>query len=184
MSTFDQYFMALVPPPDVAEEIQTLKKYVSEKFHSKAALRSPPHLTLHMPFQWRTDRSQDLLDSLQNFANAHSRIDLVLENFGCFEPRVIFIHAKGSAQLLQLQNDLRIHTKTKLQLFNALYQDLPFHPHVTIAFRDLKKNEFFLAWKAFQEKKFYASFEVSALTLLKHDGQLWNIHQRFPMTGN
>ena len=48
-----QYFVALIPPSPVYEEAQALKEYFREKYNSKAALNSPPHITLHMPFFWK-----------------------------------------------------------------------------------------------------------------------------------
>ena len=48
-----RYFLAIIPPEKIEKEIYGLKELVADKFHSKAALRSPAHITLHMPFLWK-----------------------------------------------------------------------------------------------------------------------------------
>ena len=57
ISAIDRYFIALIPPEPLFTQIHQLKIYCSEAFGSKAALRSPPHLTLHMPFEWTSKKT-------------------------------------------------------------------------------------------------------------------------------
>lgn len=63
----------------------------------------------------------------------------------------------------------------ELNLFNADYKELAFHPHLTLAFRDLKKPEFYKAWEEFKDRKFNAGFVVNSISLLKHDGMQWQL---------
>jgi 2'-5' RNA ligase len=56
---------------------------------------------------------------------------------------------------------------------------MPFHPHITLAFRDLKKTMFEAAWNEFKEKSFQTSFVMNAIDLLKHDGKCWHPLHRF-----
>jgi 2'-5' RNA ligase len=58
---------------------------------------------------------------------------------------------------------------------------LPFHPHLTVAFRDLKKPNYQLAWEEFKSKNFQAEFIADKITLLKHTGKVWEIHQEFDL---
>jgi hypothetical protein len=44
------YFIAHVPEEPVFADLMALKTAVRDLYGSKAALRSPPHITLHMPF--------------------------------------------------------------------------------------------------------------------------------------
>ena len=175
------YFIALLPPTPLLEEIDVLKHHFKEAYGSKAALNSPPHLTLHMPFQWKEEKETKLIDALSSFSKGQHRFKIHLENFGCFEPRVIFITVRANPGLDLLQKNLHQFSKQKLNLFNARYKDLPFHPHVTLAFRDLKKQKFFSAWEEFKVKKFSHEFVPDKITLLKHDGQRWQTHCECPM---
>lgn len=171
-----QYFLAIIPPSPVYEEALELKNYFKSNYNSKASLNSPPHITLHMPFRWREDKEAELIDTLNEFKSGLRPFELQLLNFDCFPPRVIFIDVAANEQLNALQKKLLRFCKKELNLFNADYKDQPFHPHLTLAFRDLKKSMFAEAWEEFSSKSFSANFSVEQFTLLKHNGKLWQAH--------
>ena len=174
-----QYFIALVPPAPIYEEAMGLKHCFKDQYNSKASLNSPPHITLHMPFKWRADREDDLIESLGKFSTNQQSFNLELLNFSSFPPRVIFIEAVKSDALDALYKDLHRYCKKELNLFNAAYKDLAFHPHLTLAFRDLKKHLFIKAWEEFQQKKYNAEFVVDKISLLKHNCKVWEVIQDF-----
>jgi 2'-5' RNA ligase len=174
-----KYLIALIPPSPLVEEIQSLKHYFKETYQSKASLNSPPHITLHMPFEWKDTKEEMLIASLQTFVSGKIHFELQLLDFSCFAPRVIYLNVIESEPLHILQSDLHAFCKTKLNLFNARYRDMPFHPHITLAFRDLKKELFEKAWAEFKEKKFAGKFIIDKITLLKHDGKVWNPYADF-----
>lgn len=175
----DRYFLALVPPSPLFEECIALKEYVHSQYKSKAALRSPPHITLHMPFLWKTQNEDSLLADLQRMSQTLDVVDIEMNGFGCFAPKVIYIQITPSQPLLDLQRKVRKFCREELNLLNADYKEKPFHPHMTIAFRDLKKKVFPEAWTEFQNKSFEGRFTASQLSLLKHDGKRWNIFRTF-----
>ena len=53
--------------------------------------------------------------------------------------------------------------------------DRPFHPHVTIANRDIKPGDFIKAWDHFKRQHFDEQFEASAISLLKLNPGKWNV---------
>lgn len=169
----NKYFLAVIPPAPLNDTLHKLKVYFHETYQTKAALKSPPHLTLHMPFEWKTDKEDHLLDTLQSFAAGRTNFEITLTGFGAFAPRVIYAAVQDNEPLKTLQLDLHRFCKAELNLFNAQYQDQPFHPHFTLAFRDLKKPQFVKAWEEFRDKPFSAHFEVNRLVVLKHDGKVW-----------
>lgn len=176
------YFLAIVPPSPVYEAAMELKHYFKERYNSKASLNSPPHITLHMPFRWREEKEYDLVHRLTNFTFPVRPFRLQLENFGAFPPRVIFIDLLHSEPLATLQQELLRYCKRELNLFNANYKDQPFHPHLTLAFRDLKKPMFAEAWGEFEGREFSRAFQVSSIHLLKHNGKTWDNFQEIPFT--
>jgi len=177
------YFLGLILPSPYFEKAVNLKQYFSDQFNSKAALRSPPHITLHMPFKWNEEKEKVLISTIQVFAQAQSSINIEFNDFGCFRPRVIFVNVGKSEQLENLQRNLHRFSKQELNLFNANYKEFPFHPHVTVAFRDLKKANFTQAWQEFAEKKFEGEFTTNEISLLKHNGKEWEVYQRFLFGG-
>lgn len=183
------YFIALIPPAPVFEQASKLKEYFKETYKSKAALSSPPHITLHMPFRWKKEKEEKLITALGEHIKRYDPLKVCLDNFGVFEPRVVFINVVNSEALSMLQKGIERFCRRELNLLNANYRDLPFHPHLTLAFRDLKKDEFALAWNEFKTKEFKAEFIADRLALLRHDGERWEVLKEFTLessysTGN
>lgn len=175
------YFVAIVPPSPIYEEAFEQKVYFKTKYNSKASLNSPPHITLHMPFKWKESEEAELADQLQAFAKERSAITIQLKGFSSFPPKVIFINVEISTELKGLQKDLERHFKRELNLFNAKYKDLPFHPHLTLAFRDLKKPNYQKAWEEFVGKNYEATFLADKIALLKHSGAVWEVFREFEL---
>ena len=170
-----QYFIAIIPPSPVLEEAQRLKEYFRDNYRSRAALNSPPHITLHMPFFWKEDKEKKLVSRLGEFARRYGPIKVCLDNFSSFPPRVIFINVTESDALNEFQKQLHRFCKRELDIFNANWQDKPFHPHLTIAFRDLRKHEYRLAWEEFSKKEYKAEFMADKVAILKHNGKAWDV---------
>ena len=176
-----QYFVAIVPPSPIYEEALQQKEYFKVKYNSKASLNSPPHITLHMPFKWVEKNEDELVEELGRFALANTALTINLNGFSSFPPRVIFINIETTPELENLQKELHRHVKRKLNLFNANYKELPFHPHLTLAFRDLKKPNYQKAWEEFVNKNYQASFVADKITLLKHSGTVWEVFRHFKL---
>ena len=173
-----KYFIAIVIPEPFQTEIVAFKQLVKEKYNSKAALRSPAHITLHMPFEWKEEKEGALIDTLPQFSFKED-IMIELQNFSCFNQRVIFVDVIKNEQLVNLQNKLVNYVKKNLNLFNQSDDMRGFHPHVTIAFRDLKKQLFHEAFTYFKTQSYSASFKVNSFCLLKHTGKEWKEHKEF-----
>lgn len=174
----EKYFIAIVPPEPLLTEIQGIKKNIFEKYQTKGALRSPGHITLHMPFSFEESKEQKLISCLENFKFSQS-LFIELDNYACFEPRVIYINVKQQEGLTELQKQLVQHVKRNLQLFNQSDDKRGFHPHITVAFRDLKKQNFYVVWEEYKNKTLKASFECGSICLLKHMNERWEVYKEF-----
>ena len=172
-----RYFLAIIPPAAVEERVHKLKELVAEEFNSKAALRSPAHITLHMPFLWKEAKQDRLFHKLAH-ATSFSSFDLNLNGFAAFPPRSIYIKNEFSQPLIDFQKALAQICKLELNLFNATH-NRGYNPHTTIAFRDLKKDVFPKAWEYFKCQEFRAEFKVDSFWLLKHDGKRWLAYKEF-----
>jgi len=175
------YFVAIVPPSPIYEEAFEQKVYFKTKYNSKASLNSPPHITLHMPFKWVEKNEDEIVSHLTTFAHENASVAIKLNGFSSFPPRVIFINVEITPELERLQKNLTRYFKRQLNLFNANYKELPFHPHLTLAFRDLKKPNYQKAWEEFVSKNYQATFLASKIALLKHSGAVWEIFQEFDL---
>jgi len=175
------YFIAIIPPAPVYDEALNLKHHFKEYYQSKASLNSPPHITLHMPFEWKEEKEPELVKTFHQFSPGIKPFTLRLQGFGAFPPRVLFIDVVKNNILEELHLKLHQYCKKNLNVFNANYKDKGFHPHLTLAFRDLKKPMFAKAWEEFEHKRYSGEFEVENFVLLKHNGKIWEIFQEFPL---
>lgn len=161
-------------------EARTLKEHMRDRYRSSGALLSPPHITLHMPFEWEDRKFGRLSDGLTHLAGSLDPIEIVISGFGCFPPRVLFLSVEKSPALTDLQHKVRDFCRLEFHLLNDRFRDQPFHPHLTIGFRDLRKTEFHQAWEEFKDSTFNARFTVSEFVLLKHNGRSWDELRSYP----
>ncbi|MBP8034301.1 MAG: 2'-5' RNA ligase family protein [Bacteroidia bacterium] len=173
-----KYFIAIVPPEPLLSEIQNIKQSISDNYQSKGALRSPGHITLHMPFSFEEDKEHKLIDCLNEF-QFNTTFPISLNNYGCFEPRVVFISVDKQSELFDLQKQLVNHVKRNLNLFNQSDDMRGFHPHITIAFRDLKKPMFYKVWEEYKCKAFSENFICKSISVLKHQKDEWVVLKEF-----
>lgn len=171
----ERYFIAIVPPEPFLSETQSLRVYMSETYSNKASLNSPPHITLHMPFRWKEKKEQLLIDKLASFAKSLEPFSISLQNFAAFPPRVIYVDVLRNDGLVTLQKSLERFCKVEFQLFNANRLNQAYHPHLTVAFRDLKKDKFKDAWAEFSERNYSATFICTSITLLKQEDKQWHV---------
>ncbi len=174
----NKYFIAIVPPEPLLSEIRNIKKTIFENYDTKGALRSPGHITLHMPFSWEEKKEEKLISELSAF-KFEDTVSVQLKNYNCFEPRVVFIDVVKNKMLNELQLNLVKHAKQKLQLFNQSDDMRGFHPHVTIAFRDLKKPVFYKIWEEYSTKEFESEFTCKSICLLKQAEKEWEVYKEF-----
>lgn len=100
---------------------------------------------------------------------------MLLKDFDFFEPRVVFVDVVENENLNKLQSQVVDTCRKQLKLDNANYKDRPFHPHITIGFRDLKKPMFYKAKKEFENRRVTLEFEANKVSLLQHDGKRWYV---------
>lgn len=173
-----KYFLAIVVPDPAYQKIETIKQDLFTSHHLKGALRSPAHITLHRPFEWKEEKEQVLIAMLRTFSFRPAFV-INLNGFACFEPRVIFVNVDPSEEIKLLYTRLRTFCQKELLLQNEVNDERGFHPHVTVAFRDLKKPKFYELWTEYQYKPFAETFSYNGFALLKLEKK-WEIHARFP----
>jgi len=178
MKSSQLYFIAIIPPTEIEAEILQIKQYVWETYDSKAALRSPPHITLFMPFRYPVDKEELLIAKLEEFVRQFNPFKVQLENYGLFPPRVIFIDVHQNPKMEDIYFALDQWMKKQLKIVGKDNPYRGFTPHLTIAFRDLKKANFKIAWEYFEKRSFKKSFSAEGVCLLKHNGKFWEKHHQ------
>ncbi len=175
------YFIALLPPQDIQNYANEVKQYFADKYNSRHAQKSPPHITLQPPFQWSNTDELILESKLKEFASGRETILITLRNFAAFSPHVIYIDVVKSPQLMTLQAELMVYVESNLGIIDKAGKSREFAPHMTVAFKDLTKQNFKAAWSEFEKREVHFEFTADNLTLLQHDGTKWNIKREFAL---
>ena len=173
------YFIAVLPPEVLQREITAIKQQIAQRWGAQHALKSPPHLTLQPPFAWPDSKLGALKESLRKLAAAQTPFQVDLKHFGAFPPRVIYISPVANEALARLFQALIRQLEHDLG-FSDPRNRRPLRPHMTIAHRDLREEDFPEIWAFFKERTFERRFEVKALALLNHIQGKWVVDTTFP----
>jgi 2'-5' RNA ligase len=173
------YFLAILPAVEVSEEVTGFKEYLAVHFGARHALKSPPHITLFPPFRWPDAGLELLCAVLGDFAALRRPFELSVKDFNCFDERVLFVDVELCLELEALERALASFLEDSIGL--AKKQNFGFHPHMTIANRDLNERNFSMARDYFFAQCYRRTFSVESICCLKYDGNLWEVYRTFSM---
>ncbi|HMU46329.1 MAG TPA: 2'-5' RNA ligase family protein [Chitinophagaceae bacterium] len=147
---------------------------MKDHFGCQVALKSPAHITLIAPFWLKQKREDEMVKAISTFSAPVNKPKILLDGFSHFGRRVIFVAVKENPVLTELR-------KIVEQYFIKLFGDIikkeirEFHPHITIANRDLSPSVFVKSWKYFSDKIFTESFIANDISLLKLTDGKWTV---------
>ena len=176
------YYAAVVLPEDLNKQVLNWKIYMLEKYNCKVGLKSPAHITIIPPFWMEEEKENQFLSDIGRLSARIEPFMIETNNFSAFRLRTIFIAVKGNKQLSGLKeavdqffgNENPYHIKIETR---------PFHPHITIATRDLFKKDFNDAWSMFQQQTFEARWITKGLSVLRHNKKNWEVIFTSAFTG-
>lgn len=172
------YFIAVIPPNNICESITASRMDFADRFESKAALKTIPHITLKAPFKLTPPDQSDLRRWFGALSFQTGPFQIELKNFSAFNNKrhpVIFVNPVLNAPLSSLQKEIISSFQFTYPEIPVTEQEMKFHPHITIAYRDLSFANFSEAWKEYQKKEYQGIFDVDSFALLQHDGRVWNV---------
>lgn len=178
------YLVCLLPPPDLSKEIDTIRKECSNKFQVFKALRPPVHITLYPPISMEAAKEKPFSMLMAKVAANARPFTQELENFGKFGKQVVYINAVVNTKLMELRQAIASNIERHRFAPTALNKTEDFHPHFTIAYRDVLPHIFHDIWNEYKDRKFKASFFADKLSLLKHDGKRWNLLENYSLSGS
>lgn len=173
------YFVAVIPYKPLADEITEVKRDISIQYNTVHSLKSPPHITLQMPFRFLEAKEFKIINALKTISEADKNIEIEIKGFGAFPPSVLFLNITENDKLWYLWKKVTDNLRVMAGINNATYRNQGFRPHLTVAFRDLKKSEFTKAWQELKSKPFNRVFQLNNVWLLKHNGKSWDLYKEF-----
>ena len=170
----DMYFIAIVAPEEINQQVLKWKTFFKEHYECSVALKSPAHITIIPPFWMNEGLTNDLINSIREFSITKNKFEITLHNFAAFQPKVIFVDVVKSEILNRFYQSFTefIFSQNK---FPIKKEDRTFHPHVTLATRDLYKKAFHEAWEIFSKKKYETLWIVNGISLLRHNKKNWDV---------
>jgi 2'-5' RNA ligase len=175
------YFVALVLPETLNEQIKQFKTFMQERWGCAVGLKSPAHITLIPPFWMNETLEESFCNDIDSLCKTIMPFVVATKNFSAFKPRTIFIEPVLDGFLKKLKEATDHFCKMHPQ-YGAKADPRPFHPHITIATRDLHKRAFAEAWPYFENKKFEASFNADGLSVLRHNTKNWDVIHTAPFS--
>jgi 2'-5' RNA ligase len=178
------HLWAVVPPPDLEQQIDAIRKEFSANFNAVAALKPPVHITLYKPFSVPVPDVRKHIEKLRRWVGIQPSFHIELKNFGFFEQKspVAFIDVVANAELSDLNTGIASETKKLFGLEDRSRQQ--FHPHFTIGYKDISPEVFPEVKRAYNRRPFHAGFDVKHLALFRHNGKKWELQHELPLAAN
>ena len=167
------YFFAILPPEPYLADMQQLTEEISKKYNTRKALNSPPHITLIPPFWYFDEYLDDLLDIQSNINENMDSIPIEVEGFSTFPRKVLFLSVRRIQSLKDLVSQIYDLLPEIVKSDIKLYPE--FHPHITVAFKDISWPNFKKAKKEYLQKSYHIKFESASISLLQHNKGKWKV---------
>lgn len=165
------YFIAVLTPDDITSLVRRYQQDFADEYESSRQLKIPVHVTLIPPFRMSAKEENEVQTILNTVSSSHNSFNIRLKDFGHFDDRVIFIKVDEPIALSGLHDQLR----ERLSGQYKLKPSFGFHPHVTLANRDLTTANFKKGWEKYKHLTFQSEFSCEELALLKHNGKVWEV---------
>ena len=170
------YFIALLPPSSLSEKVDFLRNKLGETFGCKAALKSPPHITLVPPIHMTEVEAEELKQKISKTLEDYRGFDVRIGDISWFSDRTVFFEVVTHIKALRsLKNDLLGDLDPR---FSGLL-NRRFHPHMTLANRDIEASQKEAIMKAILEEKQKletireASHRYDMIVFFKHNTKNW-----------
>jgi 2'-5' RNA ligase len=174
-----QYMFAIMPPMELGMKINEIRQQFSNKYHCKAALKPPVHITVIPPFHTYPEREPEIITEFGALASGMHSFHIEVSGYGTFRRKgVVFMNVILSSELKNFQ---AIASRKFNMILPGINRDpeRPYHPHITIGYRDIPKEIFLNAAEEYLDKTFEESFSCDSFFLWRHDGKAWQVHHEF-----
>lgn len=170
----NMYFIALVLPNELDKLVLKWKRYMQDNYNCKVSLKSPAHITIIPPFWLEPAKENQLLTDANLVASQTAAFTIRTNHFSAFKPRTIFIAVQPNQQLEHLKARANA-VFCATNFYKLKPENRPFHPHITIATRDLFKKDFYEAWRFFEKEVFAEEWQAVDLSVLRHNQKTWEV---------
>jgi 2'-5' RNA ligase len=167
------YFVALIPQGDVKVQINNIKHQTGGRFGCRQALKSPPHITIIPPFRLQPERVEEMLAAVRNHFEAPVNLSINFNGLGAFETRTIYLDIIADSGINAYDLAAKQLVSTQPDLFPNVRFHEAFHPHITLANRDIPPGDFREMMDYLGKKTYPVSCSELSLEILHLDRGRW-----------
>lgn len=171
--------IAIIPPPEVYAEVRSLQEYIAHHWGPRHALRTPPHITIIPPIALNSAQTGWLFGMAYAMAGTLTPFQLELNGFDFFKPRVVYIRPIVSEPLQELHEIWQSALLSKMPHILDTYPQRPYHPHLTLAHKDVTRPQFDQMMLYFKNKPFHMHFTVDRFCILTHRDHGWEMEREY-----
>ena len=170
------HFLGVLPPEELACRLEGCRRYMKETYGCKSGYGTPIHATLVPPFCLPEEYStKDLVAAMEEHVlplGNHLKFTSQVKGFDAFGDRTIFARVLEDKRWSVLRD--RVLAAVLQHAPNCARKDRsPFHPHLTVANRDIPAGVSTDALKVLNELRLTATFSVDNVTIFERQGGSW-----------
>ncbi len=125
------------------------------------------------PFKTEENTERLLLNFVETYNFVIIPFNIQLNGFNHFGNRVLYVDVMPSVSLSDMEKDINIQFGKEFPLI-IFRNKQAFHPHVTIATRDISEHKFNVVWHYFLQHMIDAKNDCKELSLMKLDKEVWH----------
>lgn len=171
----DRFFVAVMADESLAARIETFRAWARETLGCRSGQRTPPHVTLVPPFALPPGSLDGLVSVLTAAALAAVPFVARVEGFNSFGERTLFARVVPGPDWDSLRDVVYGVASSQRPVLAARFPHprVPFHPHLTIANRDIPPGSARAALSELRARGFSAEMPVDHIALLQFEGGAW-----------
>lgn|GEM_PF-2407638 len=175
-----KYFIAHLLSGDARQYHSGLTRELALKYRAIPLHdRIPPHITIKPPFETDESGIKEVERVLRSFAVNERSIPLVIDGFGRFGFRTVYMDVYKGAEAVSLVRRL-IHT------LNTNIAWMPAYPlegnklHASVA-RFLNRKQFRRIWRELRVLRPRFESTLDTIVILKKEERVWKVHSCIPL---
>lgn len=180
--TQQTHFIGVLLPEDITLTLEDCRRYMNQAYGCKSGHKTPIHVTLVPPFALQEEFStRDLVSAIEKYVLPQNLGFLAhIENFDAFGDRTIFANVISSEKWTKLRDET---VKAILKTCPGCTKNdqRSFHPHGTIANRDIPFGVMTKALETMNELNLVEDFPVDNITIFERQGFCWEAVVSIPL---
>lgn len=177
-----RFLLTILPPPDLAAEVEHLRTALHARIGSFSGRHNPPHITLCF-LDLLAEHEPAIIDAIASGVTVQPGFTLHYNGITHFpDKRTIYIDPVEKEAIAALRTPVFAALKADPRLHAAVRETD--HPHLTLA-AGLKPHQFDAAWDLLAPHTHTSTERVSEVVLLKRalqPGERYGLVQRFQLT--